>query len=122
MGVVCVLSRDYPRYGIVWGAQTKLTDFGDLVWFRTGTVAPSLRVFGAPLAANSEVEFEHGHLSSVDLRSDPPRFRGCTIELILVSGSSVTGQTAGACDLPTQLPGNAVLPSTTLSIRSAATP
>src|SRR6202042_3380665 len=79
-GVVCVLSRDYPRYGIVWGAQTKVTDFGDLVWFRAGAIAPSLRVFGAPLAAGSEVEFERGHLSSVDLRSDPPRFRGCTID------------------------------------------
>lgn len=114
-GVVCTLARDYSRFGFEWRAQTKITDFGDLVWFRTGALAPSLRAFGSPLAPDSEVEFEHGRISSVDLRSRPAQFRGCTIELVLVQGRSVAGQTSGSCDLPRVPPGNVALPSTTLS-------
>lgn len=99
-GVVCDLSGDYRRFGYVWRAQTKVTDYGDLVWFRIGARAPSLLVFGSPLPADTEVQFQHGAMASVDLRSSPARFRGCTIDLILIQDRKVLGSTAGACDLP----------------------
>jgi hypothetical protein len=118
-GIVCTLASNYRRFGFAWRAQTKITDFGNLVWFRTGALAPSLRAFGSPLAPDSEVEFEHGRISSVDLRSRPARFRDCTIELLLVQGRSVTGQTSGSCDLQRVGPGNVALPSTTLSAPAA---
>src|SRR5581483_5389510 len=63
-GVVCTLSATYKRYGYVWRPGTKVTDYGDLVWFRIGGLAPSLRVFGAPLGNGSEVQFNHGSIAS----------------------------------------------------------
>jgi hypothetical protein len=114
------LAADYLRFGVVWRAQTKLTDFGGLVWFRTGPLAPNLYVFGAPLGADSEVQFNRGRIASIDLRSNPVRFRGCAIELIMIDGGAVTGQTTGACDLPRVPPGNVALPATTVAVRVPA--
>ncbi len=116
-GIVCVLAEDYQRFGYTWHAQTKLTDYGDLVWFRTGALAPSLRVFGLPLGADSEVEFTRGQIASVDLRNAPAHYRGCRIELILVNNGMVTGQASGSCTLPQLAPGTVKLPSTVLGAR-----
>ncbi len=99
-GIVCDLSGDYRRFGYLWRAQTKITDYGDLVWFRIGAHPPSLLVFGSPLAADTEVQFAHGTMASVDLRNTPARFRGCSIDLVLVQDRKVLGRTAGACSLP----------------------
>ena len=104
-GVMCALSHDYIRYGSAWRAETKITDFGDLVWFHIGSLPPSMRVFGTQLPAESEVQFNHGYLASVDLRSNPVQYRGCAFDLIMISGDSVSGRAAGACSLP-QAPSN----------------
>lgn len=99
-GVVCELSSDYERFGYLWRAQTRVTDYGDLVWFRIGARPPSLLVFDSTLPADSEVQFQHGALASVDLRNSPAHFRGCTFNLILVQNRKVLGMTTGACSLP----------------------
>jgi hypothetical protein len=115
-GVVCTLASDYDRFGFVWRAQTKITDYGDLVWFRIGANPPSLYVFGSPLAADAEVQFANGRIAAVDLRNKPMPFRSCAIGLILLSGGKLTGQAVGVCDIPEARPGpDVVLPSTTLS-------
>jgi hypothetical protein len=115
-GVVCTLASDYARFSFVWRAQTKVTDYGDLVWFRIGGNAPSLLVLGTPLGSDTEVQFQHGRIASVDLRSAPARFRGCKIQLILVSGGKTTGRAVDACNIPGTYPGSDVaLPSTTFS-------
>jgi hypothetical protein len=115
-GIVCTLAFNYSRFGYMWRAQTKITDYGDLVWFRVGANPPSLYVLGSPLPADAEVQFTNGRIASVDVRNKPARFRGCTIGLILVSGGKVTGQAVGACTIPEARTGSDVaLPSTTLS-------
>jgi len=116
-GVVCTLAGDYRRYRIVWRNGTKITDYGDLVWFHIGLAAPSLLVFGAPLAADSEVQFRNGRMASVDLRSKPVSFHGCSFGLILARGSSLLGDTSGTCALPTVPPGYVPLPAAAVSIR-----
>jgi hypothetical protein len=120
-GVVCILASDYSRFGFLWRAQTKLTDFGDLVWFRIGSLSPSLYALGSPLAADSEVQFAHGQIASVDLQSHPAHFRDCTIDLMLVHGRTVEGRAVGACHLPQVPPGLYVrLPPTALQgVRSS---
>lgn len=116
VGVVCTLAGHYVRYGYTWRAGTRLTDFTDLVWFRIGGQPPTLRVFGAPLAPESEVQFNHGTLASVDLRSNAAHFRGCAFDLIMTEGHRTVGRTMGACVLP-QAPGSlfVALPDTTIS-------
>jgi hypothetical protein len=116
-GVVCTLSRDYRRYGIVWRQGTKITDYGDMVWFRIGAAAPSLFVFGMPLERDSEVLFAKARIASVDLRSRPVTFRGCRFDLILAHGTALLGQTTGVCALPTVPPGYVFLPAEVIAIR-----
>lgn len=116
-GVVCTLANDYRRYRIVWREGTKVTDYGDLVWFRVGPAAPNLLVFGLPLDPDSEVQFQNGLMASVDLRSKPVSFRGCTFKLILVRATSLLGDTTGACALPTVPPGYVSLPAEAIRIR-----
>jgi hypothetical protein len=99
-GVVCTLGTAYPRYGYTWRAGTKITDYGDLVWFRTGALAPSLRIFAAPLASDSEVQFNRGAIASIDLRTNPARFHGCSFDLILIESGKTAGRPTGACGLP----------------------
>ena len=99
-GVVCTLAETYRRYDYVWRPGTRLTDYGDLVWFHIGALAPSLRVFSAPLPADSEVQFSHGLIASVDLRTSAARFRGCSFDLIMVQDGKTVGRTTGACTLP----------------------
>jgi hypothetical protein len=114
-GVVCELSGNYRRFGYLWRRQTKITDYGDLVWFRIGSQPPSLLAFGARLPADSEVQFAHGAMASVDLRGSPARFRGCAIDLVMVQDGKVLGRTSGACSIP-QAPNSmyVALPSTAL--------
>jgi hypothetical protein len=116
-GVVCTLASDYRRYGIVWRAATTVTDYGDLVWFKIGPAAPTLFVFGLPLNPDSDVQFQSAKIASVDLRSKPLAFRGCTFDLILVRGRSLLGQTTGVCTLPTVPPGYVSLPSEAVAVR-----
>jgi hypothetical protein len=99
-GIVCTLAGTYQRYSYTWRPGTKITDYGDLVWFRIGALAPSLRVFSAPLPPDSEVQFNHGAVASVDLRTNVARFRGCTFDLIMVEKGKTVGRTTGACTLP----------------------
>jgi hypothetical protein len=113
-GVVCELSSDYKRFGYLWRAQTRVTDYGDLVWFRIGARPPSLLVFGSTLPADSEVQFQRGNIASVDLRTNPTHFRGCAFSLILVQNRKVLGMTTGTCDLPTSNGMYVALPPTTL--------
>ena len=61
---------------------------------------PRLRVFSAPLPPDSEVQFNHGAVASVDLRSNAARFRGCTFDLIMVEKGKTVGRTTGTCTLP----------------------
>ena len=116
-GVVCTLASEYRRFGIVWRATTKITDYGDLVWFRVGSAAPSLFVFSQPLNPDSEVQFQNARMASVDLRSKPVSFRGCSFNLILVRGRSLIGQTEGVCALPTVPPGYVPLPAEVVATR-----
>lgn len=116
-GVVCTLASGYRRYGIVWREATKVTDYGDLVWFHIGPAAPSLLVFGLPLNPDSELQFQNARMASVDLRSKPVAFRGCTFDLILVRGRRLLGQTTDACALPTVPPGYVALPAEAVRIR-----
>ena len=116
-GVVCTLSGDYPRYGVVWRAQTKVTDYGDLVWFHIGGVPPSLRLFEMPLNADAEVQFQNARIASIDVRSKPASFRGCSFNLILVQKGSLLGQTTGVCALPTVPPGYVLLPKESIAYR-----
>ncbi|HEY1867861.1 MAG TPA: hypothetical protein VGG70_06150 [Candidatus Cybelea sp.] len=116
-GVVCTLAAEYRRYGIVWRETTKVTDFGDLVWFRVGSVAPSLFVFSLPLNPDSEVQFQKARMASVDLRSKPVSYRGCSFDLILAHGRSLLGQTTGVCALPTVPPGYVLLPAEAVALR-----
>jgi|HubBroStandDraft_4_1064222.scaffolds.fasta_scaffold00051_29 hypothetical protein len=104
-GLVCTLAADYARFGFTWRAQTKLTDYGDLVWFGIGPVPPSLQVLGSALPRDSEVQFAQGHVAGVDVRSHPLSFHGCAIQLIYVQGLAVTGQPVGACNIPEAHPG-----------------
>jgi hypothetical protein len=99
-GIVCVLSATYQRYGYSWRPGTKITDYGGLVWFRIGALAPTLLAFSAPLAPDSEVQFNHGTVASVDLRTSGGRFRGCTFDLIMVEKGKTVGRTTGTCPLP----------------------
>lgn len=99
-GIVCVLAATYQRYGYAWRPGTKITDYGDLVWFRIGALAPTMRVFSAPLPPDSEVQFNHGTVASVDLRASGGRFRGCTFDLIMVEKGKTAGRTTGPCPLP----------------------
>jgi hypothetical protein len=116
-GVVCTLAGDYRRYDVVWKARTKVTDYGDLVWFHVGDVAPSLRLFDIPLATDAEVQFQNGRIASIDLRSKPVSFRGCNFNLILAQGGSLLGQTTGVCALPTVPPGYVRLPKESVAYR-----
>jgi hypothetical protein len=116
-GVVCALSSEYRRYGILWRAATTVTDYGDLVWFKVGPASPNLFVFGLPLNRDSDVQFQKTRMASVDLRSKPLPFRGCTFDLILVRGRSLLGQTQGVCALPTVPPGYVSLPAEAVAIR-----
>jgi len=100
-GIVCTLAGTYQRYGYTWRPGTKITDYGDLVWFRIGALAPTLRVFSAPLPPDSEVQFNHGAVVSVDLRTNPGRFRGCTFDLIMLQEGKTVGRPTGTCPLPT---------------------
>jgi hypothetical protein len=119
-GVVCTLASDYARFGVEWRAQTKITDYGDLVWFAIGPIAPNLMVLNAPLPAGSEVQFAYGQIASVDRRTNPVSFGGCKIGLILVTKGKVTGQIAGACDMPEARTSSEVpLPSTALRRENA---
>jgi hypothetical protein len=114
-GVVCELSGNYQRFGYLWRAQTNVTDFGDTVWFGIGAQPPSLLVFGSTLPAQSQVQFQHGTLASVDLRTSPTHYRGCAFNLILVQNHKVLGMTTGACSIPNARNSMYVaLPSTTL--------
>jgi hypothetical protein len=99
-GIVCMLAGTYQRYGYAWRPGTKITDYGDLVWFRVGALPPTLRVFSAPLPPDSEVQFNHGGVASVDLGTNPERFRGCTFDLIMVEQGKTAGRTTGTCTLP----------------------
>lgn len=116
-GVVCTLSGDYSRYGVVWRAQTKVTDYGDLVWFHIGDIAPSLRLFDTALNADAEVQFQNGRIASIDVRSKPVSFRGCNFDLILAQKGLLLGQTNGLCALPTVPPGYVLLPKESLAYR-----
>lgn len=116
-GVVCTLSGDYRRYGVLWRAQTQITDYGDLVWFRIGGIAPSLRLFETPLSTDVEVQFQNGRIASIDVRNKPVSFRGCDFNLILVQGGSLLGQTTGVCGLPTVPPGYVRLPKESVAYR-----
>jgi hypothetical protein len=116
-GVVCTLSSEYRRYGILWRTQTKITDYGDLVWFHIGAIAPTLMLFGLPLPPDAEVQFQNGRMASIDVRSKPASFRGCNFDLILVHGGSLLGQTTGVCNLPTVPPGNVALPPQSVAVR-----
>jgi hypothetical protein len=117
-GVVCMLASAYHRYGIVWRAQTKITDFGDLVWFHVGGTAPDLLLFGLPLPVDAEVQFQNGRMASIDVRSKPASFRGCKFELILVRRTSLFGQTTGVCSLPAVPPDGVALPPGSIVVRS----
>ncbi|MBV9332727.1 MAG: hypothetical protein JO146_01845 [Candidatus Eremiobacteraeota bacterium] len=117
-GVVCTLASSYRRYGIVWQAQTKVTDFGDLVWFHINGAAPDLRLFGLQLPADAEVQFQNGAMASIDVRSKPVSFRGCDFDLILVRSGTLFGQTTGVCNLPTVPPNGVVLPASSVTVRS----
>lgn len=116
-GIVCTLASDYARFGYVWRAGTKLTDFQSPVWFRIGALAPSLRVVGAALGPDTEVEFEHGAVSGITLGSHPVPFRDCSIDLVIIDKASTVGRPVGACSLPSMhgsayvaLPSNALSP------------
>lgn len=116
-GVVCTLSGEYRRYGILWRTATTVTDYGDLVWFKIGPAAPNLFVFGLPLNPDSDVQFQNARMASVDLRSKPVPFRGCAFDLILVRDGSLLGQTRGVCALPTVPPGYVSLPAEAVAVR-----
>ncbi len=116
-GVVCTLASAYRRYGIVWQAQTKVTDYGDLVWFRAGGIAPGLLLFGLPLPPDAEVQFQNGRMASIDVRSKPAPFRGCSFNLILFRSGLLFGQSTGVCDLPDVPPNGVALPSKSVAIR-----
>ena len=73
--------------------------------------------FGKPLPADSEVQFAHGRIASVDLRSHPLPYESCTIGLILVHGTAIDGQAAGTCSLPLDASGYVKLPATALTAR-----
>jgi hypothetical protein len=100
VGVVCVLVADYSRFGYTWRAQTKVTDFGDMVWFNVGSRPPSLYVFGSLLAAGTTVQFQNGRIVSIDLQGKPAHFEDCTIDLIMVQNGVVGGRNVGDCRLP----------------------
>ena len=100
VGVVCMLAADYSRFGYKWRAQTKVTDFGDLVWFYIGPRPPSLYVFGSPLVSGTTVQFQNGRIASIDLQGNPVHFKDCTIDLISVEKGIVGGRNVGNCSLP----------------------
>lgn len=116
-GVVCTLSGYYRRYGVVWREQTRVTDYGDLVWFHIGAIAPSLRLFDTPLNDDVEVQFQNGRIASIDVRNKPVLFRGCSFDLILAQKGSLLGQTTGVCTLPTVPPGYVLLPKQSITYR-----
>ncbi|MGC1381706.1 MAG: hypothetical protein WA814_11870 [Candidatus Baltobacteraceae bacterium] len=117
VGLVCILGADYARFGYVWRAQTKLTDFGYMIWFHIGALPPNLYAFGMPLPPDSEVQFQHDRIASVDLRSAPRAYRGCKFDLILFQSGVLLGETSGVCNLPTVPPGYVKLPASTISVR-----
>jgi hypothetical protein len=99
-GVICMLAATYQRYGYTWRPGTTVTDYGDLVWFRVGALAPSLRLFSAPLPPDTEVAFNHGAVESVNPHTDGAHFRGCTFSTIMLQGRKIVGFSSGARTLP----------------------